>query len=67
MCRGGAGVNACYVEQLANIGKHMKEERERGFHIPRTQDMVINIEMPGFRPQIPLLPEDRHVRTYATV
>ena len=54
-------MNGCYVEQLSNLGKQVREEASRGFHIPRTQDMVINIEMPGFRPQIPLLQEDRDV------
>ena len=54
-------MNGCYVEQLSNLGKQVREEASRGFHIPRTQDMVINIEMPGFRPQIPLLQEDKDV------
>jgi hexokinase len=48
-----AGTNACYIEQLGRITKWLPQYR------PRTPDMVVNIEWPGFAaPQLPMLPED---------
>ena len=38
-----AGTNACYMEQLGNITKWLPHYR------PRTPDMVVNIEWPGFQ------------------
>jgi hexokinase len=38
-----AGSNACYIEQLGAISKWLPHYR------PRTPDMVVNIEWPGFR------------------
>lgn len=40
-----AGTNACYVEQLGHISKWLPR------FLPRTPDMVVNIEWSGFRPQ----------------
>lgn len=37
------GTNACYMEQLGNITKWLPHYR------PRTPDMVVNIEWPGFQ------------------
>ena len=38
-----AGTNACYIEQLGRITKWLPHYR------PRTPDMVVNIEWPGFQ------------------
>ena len=38
-----AGTNACYMEQLGRITKWLPHYR------PRTPDMVVNIEWPGFQ------------------
>lgn len=37
------GTNACYVETLSNIKKFKMH------WLPRTQDMIVNIEWAGFR------------------
>ena len=41
--RANTGTNACYIEQLGAISKWLPHYR------PRTPDMVVNIEWPGFR------------------
>ena len=41
--RSCAGTNACYMEQLGRITKWLPHYR------PRTPDMVVNIEWPGFQ------------------
>ncbi|KAK9805420.1 hypothetical protein WJX73_003720 [Symbiochloris irregularis] len=52
----GTGTNACYVEQLGHISKWLPK------FLPRTPDMVVNIEWAGFRPQaVRLLPEDEEL------
>lgn len=52
----GTGTNACYMEQLGNITKWLPHYR------PRTPDMVVNIEWPGFQAaELPVLDEDRQL------
>ena len=48
-----AGTNACYVEQTRNISKWKPK------YLPRTPEMVVNIEWPGFHSEVlPQLEED---------
>ncbi|KAK9811576.1 hypothetical protein WJX72_006374 [[Myrmecia] bisecta] len=52
----GTGTNACYLEQLSHIEKWLP-----GFR-PRTSDMVVNTELPGFTaPELPLLDVDEEL------
>ncbi|CAK0784341.1 hypothetical protein CVIRNUC_007545 [Coccomyxa viridis] len=52
----GTGTNACYIEQLGRITKWLPHYR------PRTPDMVVNIEWPGFQAtELPVLDEDRQL------
>ena len=50
-----AGTNACYLEHIGNISKWM----EISSYFPRTSDMVVNIEWPGFHTHLlPRMEED---------
>ncbi|KAK9908508.1 hypothetical protein WJX75_008860 [Coccomyxa subellipsoidea] len=52
----GTGTNACYMELLGRITKWLPHYR------PRTSDMVVNIEWPGFQAaELPVLEEDRQL------
>ncbi|BDA45066.1 Hexokinase-1 [Coccomyxa sp. Obi] len=52
----GTGTNACYMELLGRITKWLPHYR------PRTPDMVVNIEWPGFQAaELPTLEEDRQL------